>query len=105
MKTKKITKEEYIREFALDLRTRKRKAIYVRSDVHYLLERMARSIKESGHDITLSAFVTMVLIRHINAHDHLYDVLKKEAVKPPATPKGGKASDSKPVNKSENGPA
>ncbi|MCD8103110.1 MAG: DUF3408 domain-containing protein [Alistipes sp.] len=101
MKSKKITKEGYLKEFCLDLRLRKRKAVYIRSDIHERMEHVAHSLK--GYNISLSALVTMILVRHINAYWPIHDQLAEEATKTLATPQAGKAKGDRVISTGKKG--
>ena len=97
MKTKKITQEEYLQEFCRDLRLRKRKAIYVRDDIHNHMERVARGLKD--YHVSLSSLITVILIRHINSYDHLLDKFIEEGDKHSAVQDSEKVSGQKSLDK------
>lgn len=73
MKPKKITKEEYIKTYCQDKVMRNRKAVYISSAMHKTLEMIVNELKKDTH-ITLSSYVNMIIIHHVN--DYMY-LLKK----------------------------
>jgi hypothetical protein len=97
MNTKKMTIEEYVKRFCKDLRLRKRKAIYVRPDVHQQMEILARILKWNGHDASISAIATMIFVNHFNTYGYIHKQLEEYANKKAGVDRSGDSANYKPA--------
>ena len=77
MKSKSISKEEYIKEFCRERRIRDRKVIYVSASVHDRLRLIAHDLHDEY--ITLSSLADTILYRHLETYDTLFEQLRDEA--------------------------
>lgn len=78
MKHKRISKEKYIALFCRDKRIRGRSVIYVSTEVHRRLKRIA-ALFRFEHYTSLSSLADRILDHHIEIYGELLTLLKEEA--------------------------
>jgi len=76
MKSKSISKGEYIKEFCRERRMRDRKVIYVSAMVHDRLRLIAHYLRDEY--ITLASLADTILDHHLKTYDTLFDQLREE---------------------------
>lgn len=76
MNSKNISKEQYTETFCKDKRIRNRQVLYVSSEIHEELRKVA-SIFRKEH-ITTSSLVDTILEHHLETHKNLLNSLYKE---------------------------
>ena len=76
MKSKNISKEQYIEIFCKDKRIRNRQVLYVSSEIHEEMRKIAAIFRKEH--VTTASLVDTILEQHLETHKDLLNSLSQE---------------------------
>lgn len=76
MKSKNISKEQYIETFCKDKRIRSRQALYVSSEIHEEMRKVAHTFRKEH--VSTGSLVDTILEHHLEMYKDLLDSLSQE---------------------------